>query len=178
MAYAQRSRSSMWFHCKKYVSYIWDHRRLLPIKYYLALPTLKTRLAQKPKENGAPTLLFIAGGALRVADITRVLKTKTMKGEKGGDIAKLFARHFKLEDHVAYLKRTKIGAAVGTPGRIGKLLCETGEHFAFLLDLYWLVYFFRRFIFECTNTYHFGCIVPGCKEAVHVRHPGNARRDF
>jgi protein CMS1 len=41
-------------------------------------------------------------------------------------VAKLFARHFKLEEHIAYLKRTKVGAAVGTPGRIGKLL-DVGE---------------------------------------------------
>jgi len=34
-------------------------------------------------------------------------------------------KHFKLAEHVTYLKRTKVGAAVGTPGRIGKLLCET-----------------------------------------------------
>ncbi|OCB84104.1 hypothetical protein A7U60_g8776 [Sanghuangporus baumii] len=88
------------------------------------VPTLKTRLAQKSKDNGAPTLLFISGAALRVADATRVLKSKTLRGDKGGDVAKLFARHFKLEEHVAYLKRAKIGSAVGTPGRIGKLLCE------------------------------------------------------
>ena len=81
---------------------------------------------QKSKDSGAPTLIFVAGGALRVADVTRVLRSKTIRGEKGGDVAKLFARHFKLEDHVQYLKRTKVGAAVGTPGRIGKLLCETG----------------------------------------------------
>ena len=31
-----------------------------------------------------------------------------------------------LQDHVTYLRRTKIGAAVGTPGRLGKLL-ELGE---------------------------------------------------
>lgn len=31
-----------------------------------------------------------------------------------------------LQDHVTYLRRTRIGAAVGTPGRIGKLL-ELGE---------------------------------------------------
>lgn len=90
------------------------------------VPTLKTRLAQKSKENGAPTLIFIAGGALRVADVTRVFKSKTLRGEKGGDVAKLFARHIKLEEHVTYLTRTKVGAAVGTPGRIGKLLCDTG----------------------------------------------------
>jgi len=64
----------------------------------------------------------VAGAALRVADVTRVLRDKKLRGEKGGDVAKLFAKHFKLEEHVAYLKRTKIGAAVGTPGRLGKLL--------------------------------------------------------
>jgi len=89
------------------------------------LPTLRTRLSQKSKSNGAPTLIFVTGAALRVADVTRVLKDKKLRGEKGGEVAKLFAKHFKLEDHVIYLKRTKVGAAVGTPGRIGKLLCET-----------------------------------------------------
>jgi protein CMS1 len=75
---------------------------------------------------------------------TRVLKSRKLRGEKGGDIGKFFARHIKLEvrtsssglsayvlmgvlqDHVTYLRRTKIGAAVGTPGRLGKLL-ELGE---------------------------------------------------
>ena len=79
------------------------------------------------KPIGAPTLIFVTGAALRVADVTRVLKDKKLRGEKGGEVAKLFAKHFKLEEHVTYLKRTKVGVAVGTPGRIGKLLCETGE---------------------------------------------------
>ncbi|KDQ59454.1 hypothetical protein JAAARDRAFT_33025 [Jaapia argillacea MUCL 33604] len=89
------------------------------------LPALKVSMAQRPKLNGTPCLIFVAGAALRVADVTRVLKTKKLRGEKGGEVAKLFARHFKLEEHVTYLKRTKIGVAVGTPGRLGKLLCET-----------------------------------------------------
>jgi len=89
------------------------------------LPTLRTRLSQKSKSNGAPTLIFVTGAALRVADVTRVLKNKKLRGEKGGEVAKLFAKHFKLEEHVRYLKRTKVGAAVGTPGRIGKLICDT-----------------------------------------------------
>lgn len=46
---------------------------------------------------------------------------------KAGEIAKLFAKHFKLEEHARYLKQTRVGAAVGTPGRIGKLLTETGK---------------------------------------------------
>ncbi|TFY81961.1 hypothetical protein EWM64_g2044 [Hericium alpestre] len=89
------------------------------------VPTLHTRLSQRTKASGAPTLLFLTGAALRVADVTRTLRSKQLRGEKGGEVAKLFAKHFKLEEHVKYLKRTKVGCAVGTPGRIGKLLCET-----------------------------------------------------
>ncbi|KIJ17350.1 hypothetical protein PAXINDRAFT_10191 [Paxillus involutus ATCC 200175] len=90
------------------------------------IPMLHKRLSQRSKAPGTPTLLFIAGAALRVADVTRVLKDKRLRGDKGGDVAKLFSKHFKLEEHVSYLRRSKIGSAVGTPGRIGKLLCETG----------------------------------------------------
>ncbi|OCH95631.1 hypothetical protein OBBRIDRAFT_788185 [Obba rivulosa] len=101
-----------------------DSRNLDQLAEFITaiLPTLRTRLAQNPKSKGAPTLIFVAGAALRVADATRVLKDKRLRGEKGGEVAKLFAKHFKLEEHVAYLKRTKVGAAVGTPGRLGKLL--------------------------------------------------------
>jgi len=81
-------------------------------------------LAQKSKSNGSPTLLFVASAALRVADAARVLKDQRLRGEKGGEVAKLFAKHFKLSEHISYLRRTKIGSAAGTPGRIGKLLLE------------------------------------------------------
>ncbi|KAJ7098125.1 U3-containing 90S pre-ribosomal complex subunit-domain containing protein [Mycena belliarum] len=89
------------------------------------LPNLRLRLSQRSKTSGAPTLIFVAGAALRVVDVTRVLKDNKLRGEKGGEVAKLFAKHFKLAEHVTYLRRTKVGSAVGTPGRIGKLLCET-----------------------------------------------------
>lgn len=59
-----------------------------------------------------------------MADIVRVLRDKRLRGDKGGEIAKLFARHIKVEDQVAYLRRTKVAAAVGTPGRLGKLLSD------------------------------------------------------
>jgi protein CMS1 len=77
--------------------------------------------------------LFVTGAALRAADVTRVFRDKKVRGEKGGEVAKLFAKHFKLDEHVAYLKKTKVGVAVGTPGRIGKLLCDTGKYL--ILDL-------------------------------------------
>ncbi|TFK26423.1 hypothetical protein FA15DRAFT_667515 [Coprinopsis marcescibilis] len=90
------------------------------------LPTLRTRLLQRPKSTGAPTLIYVTSSALRVIDVTRILKDdKTLRGEKGGEVAKLFARHIKLAEHETYLSRTRVTAAPGTPGRIGKLLCET-----------------------------------------------------
>ena len=102
--------------------------RTLALFWCAAVPTLHTRLSQRTKSPGAPTLLFLTGAALRVADVTRTLKSKTLRGEKGADVAKLFAKHFKLQEHVEYLHKAKVGAAVGTPGRVGKLLCETGAY--------------------------------------------------
>ena len=93
---------------------------------HLVLPSLRLRLLQRPKHNGAPTLIYIAAAALRVADVTRIFKDRRLRSDKAGDVAKLFAKHFKLSQHIDYLKRTRVGAAIGTPGRLGKLLNDTG----------------------------------------------------
>ncbi|CEL52472.1 Protein CMSS1 OS=Danio rerio GN=cmss1 PE=2 SV=1 [Rhizoctonia solani AG-1 IB] len=85
-------------------------------------PTLASRIAQRPKHHAAPTAIVLAGAALRVADLTRAIRP--LKGESGGEIAKLFAKHFKLKDHVAHLAKTRVGVAVGTPARISQLLAE------------------------------------------------------
>lgn len=130
------------------------------------LPTLHTRLCQKSKANGSPTLLFVTGAALRVVDVARVLKDKKLRGEKGGEVAKLFARHFKIADHVAYLRRTKVGVAVGTPGRIGKLLCETGHKFhckiGACMDVGLTILFPRCADGLCSIAYNARCDIPGC----------------
>ena len=98
------------------------------------LPNLRLRLLQRPKSNGAPTLIYVAAAALRVADVTRIFKDKRLRSDKSGEVAKLFAKHFKLSHHIDYLKRTKVAAAIGTPGRLGKLLHETGKsHLPFIL---------------------------------------------
>jgi len=117
---------------------LWIRLQINPVT-----PTLKVRLGQKPANKGAPTLLFITGAALRAAEITRQLRT--MRGPKGGEIAKLFAKHFKIKERgfyfsnsmhrlmesslteAEYLGRTPVAGGVGTAGRIGKLLGETGE---------------------------------------------------
>lgn len=52
-----------------------------------ACPTLASRIAQRPKHHAAPTAIVLAGAALRVADLTRVIRP--LKGESGGEIAKV-----------------------------------------------------------------------------------------
>ncbi|CCJ30865.1 unnamed protein product [Pneumocystis jirovecii] len=72
-----------------------------------------------PSAFGSPHTIIFAMAALRVANITRSLRCyKT----KEGDVAKLFAKHIKLKDHISYLSRTRLTIAVGTPGRIFDLV--------------------------------------------------------
>ncbi|KAG5513339.1 hypothetical protein PMAC_001402 [Pneumocystis sp. 'macacae'] len=72
-----------------------------------------------PSTFGSPHTIIFAMAALRVANITRSLRCyKT----KEGDVAKLFAKHIKLKDHISYLSRTRLTIAVGTPGRIFDLV--------------------------------------------------------
>ena len=47
---------------------------------------------------------------------------KKFKSPGKAEIAKLFARHIKLSEHVEYIKKTLINIAVGTPGRIRGLI--------------------------------------------------------
>jgi protein CMS1 len=102
--------------------------QIISLIFHPVLPNLRLRLLQRPKSNGAPTLIYVAAAALRVADVTRMFKDKRLRSDKSGEVAKLFAKHFKLLQHVDYLKRTKVAAAVGTPGRLGKLLNEIGTN--------------------------------------------------
>lgn len=83
-------------------------------------PSLYTRLKDKPKSNGAPVALIVAGAALRVADLVR--SCRPLRGQRGGEIAKLFAKHMKVAEQVEYLKQTAVSVAIGTPDRLGKLL--------------------------------------------------------
>ncbi|KAK4700363.1 protein CMS1, partial [Phenoliferia sp. Uapishka_3] len=87
-----------------------------------AIPTLPSTLAKPPKKAGSPRVIVVAGAALRVADLCREVKVFKIKDV---DIGKLFAKHIKLVEHVEYLNKTKVGIAVGTPGRIGKLFTDT-----------------------------------------------------
>ncbi|WVQ78674.1 hypothetical protein IAT38_000761 [Cryptococcus sp. DSM 104549] len=70
--------------------------------------------------NGTPQVIVLALSGLRCADVVRGVRDVKGKGE----VAKLFAKHFKLADQIKYLEKTKTTIAVGTPARVGKLLAE------------------------------------------------------
>ncbi|KZT54593.1 hypothetical protein CALCODRAFT_405112, partial [Calocera cornea HHB12733] len=94
----------------------------LPAFIRECLPKLATRIGQKPKNPGAPTAVVLCAAALRATELCRVLRGSGLRGEKGGEVAKLFAKHFKLSQHVDYLSKTRVAVAVATPGRLQQLL--------------------------------------------------------
>jgi protein CMS1 len=86
--------------------------------------------------NGAPHTIIVTGAGLRAADLARYVGTGT-HGKlisddfarvmrkfqtKDATVAKLFAKHIKLKDSVAFLKSTRTGIAVGTPQRLKDLM--------------------------------------------------------
>ncbi|KAH8802779.1 U3-containing 90S pre-ribosomal complex subunit-domain containing protein [Xylogone sp. PMI_703] len=78
-----------------------------------------TKLWSASKKNGSPHTIIITAAGLRAADITRALRKFQAKESK---IAKLFAKHIKIEDSVKFLSSTRTGMAVGTPTRIRDLI--------------------------------------------------------
>ncbi|KAI0019094.1 U3-containing 90S pre-ribosomal complex subunit-domain containing protein [Xylariomycetidae sp. FL0641] len=77
------------------------------------------RLGEAPKQPGSPHTLVVAGAGLRAADLVRALR-KYQK--KGNTVAKLFAKHIKLEESKQFLQKHKTGVAVGTPVRLNDLV--------------------------------------------------------
>jgi U3-containing 90S pre-ribosomal complex subunit len=81
------------------------------------LPGYRNRLqAVNSMENGAPIVLIICASAQRAADVINAV-SKSLKCK----VAKLFAKHFKVEDQVDLLSKQAFPVAVGTPNRLSKL---------------------------------------------------------
>jgi len=75
----------------------------------------------KDKDKGCPVMLIVTASAKRSVDVLRAVqdwKTPQCK------TAKLFAKHFKLEDQQAFLEKSIIHLGVGTPNRILRLKSE------------------------------------------------------
>ncbi|KAH0543770.1 hypothetical protein FGG08_001952 [Glutinoglossum americanum] len=80
-----------------------------------------TKLSSAPDMNGSPHTLVVTGAGIRAANLTRALrKFQTEQAT----VAKLFAKHIKLEEAIAFVKKTRIGIAIGTPTRLINLLDE------------------------------------------------------
>ncbi|KAL2166583.1 hypothetical protein VTG60DRAFT_2478 [Thermothelomyces hinnuleus] len=77
------------------------------------------KLDEAPKKPGSPHTIIVASAGLRAADLVRAVR-KFQK--KGNAVAKLFAKHFKLEEQVSFLQKSRTGIAVGTPQRLIDLI--------------------------------------------------------
>jgi protein CMS1 len=82
-------------------------------------------LLKEPPEDavGAPAIIIITHSAIRATDLVRALK----EFDKTAKIAKLFAKHLKVEEQARFLAERRIHFAVGTPHRIKELM-DLGRH--------------------------------------------------
>ncbi|KAH9494662.1 hypothetical protein Btru_020470 [Bulinus truncatus] len=71
------------------------------------------------KKNGSPCLLIITSSAIRAVELNRQIK-----GFLDGKckVAKLFAKHMKIEEQKKFLSKTNCQVGIGTPGRILMLI--------------------------------------------------------
>ncbi|OBZ90394.1 Protein CMSS1 [Choanephora cucurbitarum] len=72
------------------------------------------KLAKKPNVLASPVALIITHSAIRSVDLVRGLKDFASTAK----IAKLFAKHFKIEEQIDFLGREAIHIGVGTPNRL------------------------------------------------------------
>ncbi|KAI7868292.1 U3-containing 90S pre-ribosomal complex subunit-domain containing protein [Spinellus fusiger] len=76
------------------------------------------KLSKKPRELASPVVLVLTHSAVRAVDLVRSLK----EFNETAKIAKLFAKHLKVEEQVTFLKTHPIHIGVGTPNRLNTLL--------------------------------------------------------
>ncbi|KAG6002492.1 hypothetical protein E4U21_003020 [Claviceps maximensis] len=88
----------------------------------------KESLSKTPMDNddkGCPHTLIVTGASLRATDICRAVRDAKFSGQ-GNPVAKLFAKHMKVDDQVRFLRSRKCGIGVGTPARMIELM-ELGD---------------------------------------------------
>ncbi|KAF4583092.1 DNA/RNA helicase, DEAD/DEAH box type [Ophiocordyceps camponoti-floridani] len=76
-------------------------------------------LKKAPKAKGSPHTLIVAGAGMRAADIVRAVRSFASPETA---VAKLFAKHFKVQEQVDFLKNKVTGIGVGTPARLAELM--------------------------------------------------------
>jgi hypothetical protein len=75
-------------------------------------------------------VMIVAASAIRCVSIIKELEPLKRKGKK---IAKLFAKHLKIEDQKSFLSRNDCAFGVGTPGRLAQLAGEFEKYKEILL---------------------------------------------
>ena len=116
-------------------------QRLKSRKFVAATRKVALTIVLKPLQSKkppvmVPRVIILSLSGMRCADVVRAVKP--FKGQ--GEVAKvcsarpskheriaeiqLFAKHFKFEEQVKYLAKTRVSIAVGTPARVSKLLVE------------------------------------------------------
>ncbi|KAK2168500.1 hypothetical protein LSH36_16g03058 [Paralvinella palmiformis] len=113
----------------------------------LTVSKWKKRIKAMEQSPGSPRLLIICSAGSRAVNLIRDLRSFCSEECR---VAKLFAKHIKLEEQTKFLKKTVIQAGVGTPNRIASLLdneslslCQTNF---VLLDWSWRDAKLRRLV--------------------------------
>lgn len=91
---------------------------LEPEKYLtLILTTWRNALKKSlyMKKTGSPILLIVTSSAIRAVELNRQIKGFLDSRCK---VAKLFAKHMKVEEQTKYLAKTNCQVGIGTPGRL------------------------------------------------------------
>jgi protein CMS1 len=101
-------------------SYTAERKKNLLFRFLEAvLPGSTHDLNRASTEKASPHTLFICPSGLRGADLARELRTYQSADNA---VAKLFAKHFKIEQQAVFLRKTNVGFGVGTPDRVKKLI--------------------------------------------------------
>lgn len=95
---------------------------LEPSKYLTMILTNWRSVLKKSlfmKKTGSPSILIITSSAIRAVELNRLVKEFLDSKCK---VAKLFAKHMKIEDQKKFLTKTNCQVGIGTPGRLLLLL--------------------------------------------------------
>jgi len=71
------------------------------------------------QETGRPHTILLTSSAIRAQALLQQVRPY---GSKDNKIAKLFAKHMKLKDHIKYVEKTTFGIGAGTAHRIETLI--------------------------------------------------------
>lgn len=88
----------------------------------VGLPTYKKLIldiADVPSDRfGSPVVLVVCASAQRASEIIKSMSAKLIKCK----IAKLYAKHFKVQEQIDMLSKEYYPVAIGTPNRLSKLI--------------------------------------------------------